>query len=236
MTQSVIELNDVSMEFMLQHHHVTTIKEQMLQYFAREAKQPKEPFWALKDINLKIEHGEALGILGPNGSGKSTLLKVIARILTPTTGQVAVRDKIVPLIELGLGFHPELTGEENFYLNGALFGLSRNELRRIYPQAIDFSGIGKFIDIPVKNYSSGMRARLGFSIVIHLDPEILLIDEVLAVGDEEFQAKCISWLSNFKNHGKTVILVSHHKETVNMLCDRAVCLQDGMIADEYRNQ
>jgi lipopolysaccharide transport system ATP-binding protein len=188
-----------------------------------------EPFWALKDISLTIEQGQVVGIVGRNGSGKSTLLKIIAQITAPTTGEIRLRGRTGTLLEVGTGFHPELTGRENVYLNGAILGMSRVEIDRKFDEIVDFSGVEAFIDTPVKRYSSGMHTRLAFSIAAHLDPEILIIDEVLAVGDAEFQKKCLAKMKSVTSDGRTVIFVSHNMMTVASLCTQCVLLDKGIV-------
>jgi lipopolysaccharide transport system ATP-binding protein len=185
--------------------------------------------WALRDINLKVNQGEVLGIIGKNGAGKSTLLKILSRITSPTNGNAKIRGRIASLLEIGTGFHPELTGRENIYLNGAIMGMTRKEISTKLDAIIDFSGIEKYIDTPVKRYSSGMGVRLGFSVAAHLDPEILLIDEVLAVGDAEFQKKCLGKIENIASKGRTVLFVSHLMTAIRSLCNRAILLDKGKL-------
>jgi len=191
--------------------------------------QEKEEVWALKNVNLNIKKGETVGIIGENGSGKSTLLKIIAGITTPTKGSVKVNGRVGSLIELGAGFHQDLTGRENIYLNGTLLGLTKKEIDKKYKDIVDFADIGEFINQPIRTYSSGMTIRLGFSVAVHLDPDILLIDEVLAVGDEEFQRKCIYKISEFQKLKKTFILVSHNITLIENLCKTAIWLEKGKI-------
>src|SRR5919205_1072193 len=182
-----------------------------------------ETFWALKDINLEIAAGERVGIIGHNGAGKSTLLKIISRITPPTTGEVVLYGRVASLLEVGTGFHPELTGRENIYLNGSILGLKRTEINRKLDEIISFSGVEKFIDTPLKHYSSGMQLRLAFSVAAHLEPEILLIDEVLAVGDMEFQKKCLGKMEEVsKKDGRTILFVSHNMAAVKQLCTKAL--------------
>ena len=195
-----------------------------------EKKKQDNNFWALQDINLDIEPGERVGIIGRNGAGKSTLLKIISRITPPTTGNAVIRGRVGSLLEVGTGFHPELTGRENIYLNGSILGLKRTEIAKQLDAIIDFSGVEKFIDSPLKHYSSGMQLRLAFSVAAHLEPEILLIDEVLAVGDIEFQKKCISKMEEVsKQHGRTILFVSHNLKAINDICEKAVLLDKGKI-------
>jgi lipopolysaccharide transport system ATP-binding protein len=188
-----------------------------------------EPFWALKDVSLTIEQGQVVGIVGRNGSGKSTLLKIIAQITAPTTGEVRLNGRTGTLLEVGTGFHPELSGRENVFLNGAILGMSRLEIARKFDEIVDFSGVEDFIDTPVKRYSSGMHTRLAFSIAAHLDPEVLIIDEVLAVGDAEFQKKCLAKMKAVTSDGRTVIFVSHSMTAVLDLCTRCVFLDKGKV-------
>ena len=188
--------------------------------------------WALKDINLNIQQGEILGVIGGNGAGKSTLLKILSRITSPTSGTVKIRGRIASLLEVGTGFHPELTGKENIYLNGAILGMTKKEISQKLEQIIEFSGISSFIDTPVKRYSTGMRVRLAFSVAAHLDPEILLIDEVLAVGDADFQRKCLGKMENISNSGRTILFVSHNMSAIKQLCQKAIVLNNGLIEHE----
>ena len=186
-----------------------------------------EDFWALRDVSFEVYEGETFGLIGENGSGKSTMLKCLTKILRPDEGTVAVNGKVSALLELGAGFHPELSGRENVFLNGAILGLSQKELRRRFDEIVDFAGVGAFIDEPVKNYSSGMYVRLGFSVAINVDPDVLLVDEVLAVGDEAFQRKCNEKFAELRNQGKTIVLVSHGLGTVQNLCDRVAWFSHG---------
>ena len=188
--------------------------------------------WALKDISLEVRQGEVLGIIGRNGSGKSTLLKILSRITKPTAGQVEITGRVGTLIEVGAGFHPELTGRENIFLNGAILGMTRLEIARKFDEIVEFSGCGQLLDTPVKHYSSGMYVRLAFAVAAHLETEILLVDEVLAVGDAAFQKKCLGKIGDAARHGRTVLFVSHNLIAVDSLCTRAICLHDGkMVLD-----
>jgi lipopolysaccharide transport system ATP-binding protein len=189
----------------------------------------KEPFWALKEINLQVERGEVLGLIGANGAGKSTLLKILGQIVKPSKGQVEFIGRLSALLEVGTGFHPDLSGRENVFLNGAILGMRRREIIARFDEIVEFSGIGKFIDTPVKRYSTGMRLRLAFSVSAHLNPDILLVDEVLAVGDAEFQNKCLGKMGAVAREGRTVLLVSHNLGAIEALCQRAICLQKGEI-------
>ncbi|EMS32312.1 Teichoic acid export ATP-binding protein TagH [Mariniradius saccharolyticus AK6] len=188
--------------------------------------------WALKDVSFEVKEGEVLGIIGKNGAGKSTLLKILSRITEPTSGRITVEGRIAALLEVGTGFHPELTGRENIYMNGTILGMTKKEIDRKLDEIIDFSGIEKFVDTPIKFYSSGMKVRLGFSVAAHLDPEILVIDEVLAVGDYEFQQKCLGKMENVsKQEGRTVLFVSHNMSAVRKLCNKAIILKDGLLSE-----
>ncbi len=189
-----------------------------------------EQIWALDDVSFEVGQGEVVGFIGRNGAGKSTLLKILTRITTPTRGRAEIRGRVGSILEVGTGFHPELTGRENIHLNGTILGMSRREIRRKLPQIVDFSGIDKFIDTPVKRYSTGMYVRLAFAVAAHLDPEVLIIDEVLAVGDYEFQQRCMGRIEDISNSGRTVIFVSHDMQSVSRLCDRAYWLEEGRVA------
>ncbi|HJO95132.1 MAG TPA: ABC transporter ATP-binding protein [Victivallales bacterium] len=189
-----------------------------------------EEFWALKDINFEIKQGDRVGIIGRNGAGKSTLLKILSRITEPTIGKITLHGRVASLLEVGTGFHPELTGRENIYLNGAVLGMSKAEIKKKFDEIVDFSGVEKFLDTPVKRYSSGMYVRLAFSVAAHLEPEILLVDEVLAVGDAEFQKKCLGKMEDVSREGRTVIFVSHNMGIISSLCNRGILMQKGSIS------
>jgi len=226
---SVLTLRDVGKKYRLRRETGMLTKELLLRLLRRHK---AEEFWALKGISLDVEAGESLGIIGPNGSGKSTLLKLIAGVTSPTEGEISLQGRVSSLLELGAGFHPYLTGRENVYLNGAILGIRREEIDRNFDKIVDFSGIHRFIDTPVKDYSSGMYVRLAFSVAIHSDPDIFLVDEVLAVGDEEFQRKCRAKIRELRDSGKTIVFVSHDLNIVNELCDRVILLQGGEIAQK----
>ena len=198
----------------------------------RELKQHYEEIWALRDVSFEVPEGSVLGIVGRNGAGKSTLLKILTRITTPTDGRAVLQGHVGSLLEVGTGFHPELTGRENVYLNGSVLGMKRREIARKFDEIVDFSGVHGFIDTPVKRYSSGMSVRLAFAVAAHLEPEILLVDEVLAVGDAEFQRRCLGRMEELSSTGRTVIFVSHQMQAVSQLCDRALQLDGGRIVDE----
>ncbi len=194
-------------------------------------KPNQEEFWALKDVSFEVKQGECIGIIGRNGAGKSTLLKLLSRITEPTTGRIELRGRVASLLEVGTGFHPELTGRENIYLNGAILGMSREEIKRKFDEIVAFAEIEKFLDTPVKRYSSGMYVRLAFAVAAHLEPEILIVDEVLAVGDINFQKKCLGKMGNVATkEGRTVLFVSHNMTAVNSLCNQSIWLQAGKIA------
>ena len=197
--------------------------------FSKEKKEKE--FWALRDFNLEIQRGDRIGIIGRNGAAKSTLLKILSKITPPTVGNINLHGRVASLLEVGTGFHPELTGRENIFLNGAILGLSKNEIQKKLDEIIDFSGVESFIDMPLKHYSSGMQLRLAFSVAAHLEPEILLIDEVLAVGDAEFQKKCIGRMEKIsKTEGKTILFVSHNMAIVKKLCNRGIVIDEGKLA------
>ena len=187
-------------------------------------------FWALKDVNFEVKQGEVLGIIGKNGAGKSTLLKILSQIAEPTSGRIEIHGRVASLLEVGTGFHPELSGTDNIYMNGTILGMTKKEIDIRLDEIIDFSGVEKFIDTPVKFYSSGMKVRLGFSVAAHLEPEILIVDEVLAVGDYEFQKKCIGKMEDVAGQGRTVLFVSHNMEAVKSLCNRVIVLNQGKIS------
>ena len=224
---TMIDARDVSKRFTLVHNRVHSLKERFLGFFHSDHREQHEEFWALKDVTLTIRKGETVGLVGRNGSGKSTLLKLIAGIYRPSGGRlrVARHARIVAMIELGIAFHHDLTGQENVYLNAAIHGLSRAEIDRIYDRIVEYAGLEHFMDVRLKNYSSGMHMRLGFAVAAHLDPDILLLDEVFAVGDEEFQKRCLVTMQRFAAEGKTIIFVSHTPESIEAIC-RRVCVLD----------
>lgn len=195
----------------------------------RSRKGSSEYVWALKDINFDIEQGEVIGIIGKNGAGKSTLLKILSRVTAPTTGQITVNGRMASLLEVGTGFHPELSGRENVFLNGAIMGMTKTEIKKKFDEIVDFSGVERYIDTPVKRYSSGMYVRLAFAVAAHLEPEILIVDEVLAVGDAEFQKKCLGKMKDVSGQGRTVLFVSHNMGAIQSLCSRSIYLKHGTI-------
>lgn len=199
----------------------------------RSKRAESEYVWALKDINLEIHQGEVLGIIGKNGAGKSTLLKILSNVTSPTTGVIKTKGRVASLLEVGTGFHPEMTGRENIFLNGSILGMTKKEIADKFDEIVDFSGVERYIDTPVKRYSSGMLVRLGFAVAAHLEPEILVVDEVLAVGDVEFQRKAVGKMQNIsKGHGRTVLFVSHNMSAVGDICKNAIILKDGIIQSE----
>jgi ABC-type polysaccharide/polyol phosphate transport system ATPase subunit len=222
---AVITVEDVSKQYRLYHERNQSLKAALM----RRARVRYEEFWALRDVSFEIPEGATFALIGENGSGKSTLLKCIARILRPEKGRIETRGKISALLELGAGFHPELTGRENIFLNGSILGLSKKQVMERFDEIVDFAGLQHFIDTPVKNYSSGMYVRLGFSVAINVDPDILLIDEVLAVGDAEFQRKCLEKFDDFRRSGKTVVIVSHAVNSIRNLADTVGWLEHGVL-------
>jgi len=223
MSEVAVQVDHVSKKFRLYHERNQTLKAAIM----RGRTSVHEDFWALKDITFDVPVGSTFGLIGSNGSGKSTLLKCLANIYYPNEGSINHFGRIAAMLEVGSGFHTELSGRENIFLNGSILGMSKKEITQKFDEIVDFSGVEKFIDQPVKNYSSGMYVRLGFAIAINVDPDILVVDEVLAVGDAEFQEKCFQKFRDFKAAGKTVILVSHSMETVRAMCDHAAWLNHG---------
>jgi lipopolysaccharide transport system ATP-binding protein len=229
-----LKLEHVSKQFTLHRERPRSFQELFLHAIRVQRGAPKEKIWALRDVSLEIEAGTMVGIVGDNGAGKSTLLKLLTRIIEPTSGGISVSGRVSALLELGAGFHPDLTGRENIYLNGSILGFSRPEVDRILEGIIEFSELERFIDVPVKHYSSGMYMRLAFSIAIHVQPDVLLVDEILAVGDQSFQLRCLDKINHMRRLGVTIVLITHDLETVRELCDRAVWLDDGQILAEGR--
>lgn len=225
--QIAIQLDRISVDYVLPKDRVQSLKEFGILWLKRRVQY--ETFTALRGVSLEVPRGAALGIIGRNGSGKSTLLKVIAEVIKPTTGQVTVNGRISPLIELGSGFDFNLTGRENIFLNGAILGFSTRQMRERFDQIVDFAELHDFIEAPLRTYSSGMVTRLGFAIATEAWPEILILDEVLSVGDERFQAKCAARIDSFRDSGVTVLLVSHNAQTVKRICDTAIWLDHGQI-------
>lgn len=231
--KAAIQFDGVSKKFTIHHERARSFQELALGLLRRNSRSHpqnnREEFWALRDVSFTVEQGEAVGLVGPNGAGKSTALKLISRIIEPTAGRVAVNGRVGALLELGAGFHPDLTGRENIFLNGSILGLSRAKIQSKLDDIIAFAELERFIDMPVKHYSSGMYMRLAFSVAIHTGPEILLIDEVLAVGDISFQRKCIEQIKHLQNQGVTIVFVSHAMAWVADICENALWLQDGIV-------
>lgn len=232
MTDSAVIVKNVHKEFTLTHNAQDSLKKRVVGLFHKRWRPQRRHFLALDDVSFTVKQGEALGLMGPNGSGKSTLLTLIAGIIPPSSGQIFTKGRLVPMIALGVGFSPELTGIENIYLNASLFGLKNKEIRSILSDILDFAEIGDFIYEPVKNYSSGMYIRLGFSVAVHLKPEIMLADEILSVGDKEFQRKCLTRIEHLRKKGMTLLLVSHDDSQVAQFCDRYVQLENGAIVNQ----
>ena len=228
----VVDAQVVSKRFLLRHNASSELKVRFLGLFHQKRRESIEEFWALRRVSLRIDHGEAIGLIGRNGSGKSTFLKLVAAIHRPTSGRVLVTRgaRISSMIELGVGFHPELTGRENVFLNAAIHGLARAEIEAVYGSVVDYSGLEHFIDVPIKNYSSGMYMRLGFAIAANLNPDILLLDEIFAVGDADFQHRCIGTVRRFLDDGKTIVFVSHAPSSVRAICRRVCVLEEGELA------
>lgn len=247
MSKPIIEVENVSKVYRLGQIGATSFREEIERYFEHRrirktaqaaarrgeahpdtSNDPKE-FWALSDVSFKVMPGEVIGVIGKNGAGKSTLLKILSRITEPTSGRITMRGTFASLLEVGTGFHPELTGRENVYLNGAILGMNRREIKTKFDEIAAFSGIDRHIDTPVKRYSTGMRVRLGFAVAAHMDPDILIVDEVLAVGDFDFQAKCLGKMQDVASQGRTVFFVSHNMASIQQLCPRAVLLMKGEV-------
>lgn len=246
MSNTVIEFNNVGKQYILGTIGTGTLSQDLNRWWAnirgkedpylkigetndRTQKGDSHFVWALRDINFKIEQGDVVGIIGKNGAGKSTLLKILSRVTSPTTGNIKIKGRIASLLEVGTGFHPEMTGRENIFMNGSIMGMTKTEIKSKFDEIVDFAGVAKYVDTPVKRYSSGMMVRLGFAIAAHLEPEILVVDEVLAVGDAEFQKKAIGKMHDVsKGEGRTVLFVSHNMAAVKSLCTTGVVLQNGM--------
>jgi ABC-type polysaccharide/polyol phosphate transport system ATPase subunit len=222
---TAVSVEAVSKRFRLYHEKYSSLKEKVIHI----GRIPYTDLWALRDVAFEVKEGETLGILGRNGSGKSTLLKCVCGVLQPTSGRVVVQGKLAGLLELGAGFQQELSGRENIYLNGSMLGLSKRDVDRMFDDIVDFAELGQFIDNQVKFYSSGMYVRLGFAVAVNVDPDVLVIDEVLAVGDERFQRKCLERVKRFQKEGRTILFVSHAADLVRTICDRAVVLSDGAV-------
>ncbi len=232
MPESVIRISGLGKRYRIgQREQYQTLRDRLTRPFERRrSASPSDSIWALRDVSFEVQQGEVLGVIGANGAGKSTLLKILARITEPTMGQVELQGRVGSLLEVGTGFHPELTGRENIFLNGAILGMRRSEIHRRFDEMVAFSGVEKFLETPVKHYSSGMYTRLAFSVAVHLLAEVLLVDEVLAVGDAAFQLQCFNKMSEISGSGRTILFVSHNMEAVTTLCSRCVLLVDGQVA------
>ncbi len=247
MSNTVIEFNNVGKQYILGTIGTGTLSQDLNRWWAnirgkedpylkigetndRTQKGDSRFVWALRDINFKVEQGDVVGIVGKNGAGKSTLLKILSRVTSPTTGDIKIKGRIASLLEVGTGFHPEMTGRENIFMNGSIMGMTKAEIRSKFDEIVEFAGVAKYVDTPVKRYSSGMMVRLGFAIAAHLEPEILVVDEVLAVGDAEFQKKAIGKMKDVsKGEGRTVLFVSHNMAAVRSLCTRGIMLKNGLV-------
>jgi ABC-type polysaccharide/polyol phosphate transport system ATPase subunit len=225
----IIRCENVSKRFVFTPDTPQTILESVIAGLTRRGKRRPQELWAVHDASFEICAGESVGIIGRNGSGKSTILKLITRILRPTSGRVRVKGRVSALLELGAGFHPDLTGRENIYLNGSLLGLSKEQIAARYQAIVDFSELEEFIDMPVKHYSSGMYMRLGFGVAVHVDPDILIVDEILAVGDQSFQTKCLERIQEMKRNGVTILMVSHNLDSVRTLCSHLIWMEHGRV-------
>lgn len=241
MSKPVIKVDNLSKKYVIQHQQdsyktfrgaITDAAKSVARAVNPRAKKQiqlnREEYWALKNVSFEIKQGDRVGIIGRNGAGKSTLLKILSRITEPTTGKIRISGRVASLLEVGTGFHPELTGRENIFLNGAILGMSKSEIKRKFDEIVDFAEIDKFLDTPVKRYSSGMYVRLAFAVAAHLEPEILIVDEVLAVGDAQFQKKCLGKMGEVGKEGRTVIFVSHNMQAVRRLCTQAIYLERGV--------
>lgn len=226
MGNEIIRFEEVWKEFKLSKLPVRSLQD-IFVFYRKKEMRGKRHFWALKNINFEIKAGETVAILGENGSGKSTILKLVSRIIDPSRGVIRVNGRVSALLELGAGFHPDLSGRENIYLNGAILGVGRQEMTKKLETIIEFAGMEEFIDVPIRNYSSGMQMRLGFSVAVHVEPEVILVDEVLAVGDYTFQRKCLKRIEEMQKAGVTIVFVSHDLEAVEELCSRGIWLEKG---------
>ncbi len=226
--EPVLELRHVARRFIKRRERNRSFQDKFVRLLSRR-NVDQEDFWPLADVSLRLERGQSLGVIGPNGAGKSTLLKLVTGILVPTSGEMLVNGRICSLLELGAGFQPDLTGRENIFLNGSIYGLNRRQMNERLDSIIDFAELGDFIDTPVRHYSSGMYVRLGFAVAIHTEPDLLLVDEVLAVGDQSFQHKCMNAISRFREGGGTLLLVSHDLDAIQSICQQAVWLEHGLV-------
>ena len=229
MSDIAIKVDNLAKKYLIGSSSSGSLRETISNIFNTCQKSSTEEFWALKDISFEVNRGEAIGIIGKNGAGKSTLLKIISRITEPTKGKIEINGRVSSLLEVGTGFHPELTGRENVFLNGTVLGMKRQEIKNKFDEIVAFSGVEKFLDTPVKRYSSGMMVRLAFAVAAHLEPEILIIDEVLAVGDAEFQKKCLGKMEDVSKQGRTVLFVSHNMAAVKSFCTNGILIERGVI-------
>ncbi|MEQ8384401.1 MAG: ABC transporter ATP-binding protein [Coleofasciculus sp. A1-SPW-01] len=244
MSDTVIQVENLGKKYIIGHQQqerytalrdvmangAKSLGQRLLKPLGKQSANPAyEEFWALKDVSFEVKQGDRIGIIGRNGAGKSTLLKILSRITEPTTGKIRIKGRVASLLEVGTGFHPELTGRENIFLNGAILGMSKAEIKRKFDEIVDFAGIEKFLDTPVKRYSSGMYVRLAFAVAAHLEPEILIVDEVLAVGDTAFQKKCLGKMEEVGKEGRTVLFVSHQMSAIEKLCFRVIVLKSGKV-------
>lgn len=225
--QEVIRLEEVSVRYTVPSEHIGTFKEYMIRRLQGRVKN--QAFWALHDVSLSIQRGEVFGLIGNNGAGKSTLLKLVARVLKPSKGRVRVKGRVAPLLEFGAGFHPELTGRENIFLNGALLGFTHRQMEEKFDRIVDFAELWDFVDAPLRTYSSGMWARLGFAVATDVKPDILIVDEVLSVGDESFQRKSAARMQEFRDLGSTILLVSHNMAVIEVMCHRVAWIHQGRL-------
>jgi len=225
--EEIIRLENVSVKYRIPEERIGTFKEYAIRFLQRKIQY--RSFWALDNVNISIHRGEVYGLIGRNGAGKSTLLKVISRVLRPTKGRIVIYGKVAPLLEVGAGFHPELTGRENIFLNGALLGYSQKEMEACFDQIVDFAELRQFIDASIRTYSSGMYTRLGFAVATAHVPDILLVDEILSVGDGAFQQKCFTRINEFRKQGATIVMVSHSMEQVENLCQRVAWINKGKV-------
>lgn len=228
----VVTARGLSKMFLVRRDHAQDLKVRFLDFFHSRKREHPEELWALKEVDLTVSQGECVGLIGLNGSGKSTLLRLLAEIYPPTRGLLSVRGRVAPMLELGVGFHPDLSGRDNVYLNTAMFGLSNRETDRLYDAIVEFAGLAEFMDVPVKNYSNGMYMRLGFSVAVNLDADVFLIDEILAVGDRTFQDRCLERVREIRAGGRTILLVSHDMSLIERMCDRAYLLVGGRVMAE----
>jgi lipopolysaccharide transport system ATP-binding protein len=249
MSDTVIRVENLSKKYIIGHQQeepYTSLRDVMASKFkslgsfinpkAKLENPASEEFWALKDVSFEIKQGDRVGIIGRNGAGKSTLLKILSRITEPTTGSIKIKGRVASLLEVGTGFHPELTGRENIFLNGAILGMGKEEIKRKFDEIVAFAEVEKFLDTPVKRYSSGMYVRLAFAVAAHLEPEILIVDEVLAVGDAAFQKKCLGKMEDVGKEGRTVLFVSHQMAAIQNLCQRTIWLNQGQLFNDDQTQ